>query len=283
MQRGEDRRQRFLGDGAIDQQRLGRAADAGAAHLRVRDDAQRLLEIGGAIDIDVAIAFEMRDHRNAAFALHALDQRFAAARHDDVDEFGHGQHHADRGAIDRRHELHGSGGQACRGDAGLQGRRDGARGMKAFRAAAQDCGIAGPQAQPAGIGGHVGPRFIDDADHAQAARARARCRGRSAASSAPARCRSDRAARRPPRGPWPSRRRASRRATADRVIAGDRSFAAAISGRWRRGWRFALIADRLRRCVQGCGFLRRIGVRQRRRGLARGGAERLHLGSDAWA
>ena len=37
----------------------------------------------------------------------------------------------------------------------------------AFRAAAQDRGVAGLQAQRAGIGRHVGPALVDDADDAQ--------------------------------------------------------------------------------------------------------------------
>ena len=40
-------------------------------------------------------------------------------------------------------------------------------GMDRFRAAAQDRGVAGLQAQPGGVGGDVGARFVDDADHAQ--------------------------------------------------------------------------------------------------------------------
>ena len=36
-----------------------------------------------------------------------------------------------------------------------------------LRAAAQDGGVAGLEAQPRGIRGHVRPRFVDDADHAE--------------------------------------------------------------------------------------------------------------------
>ena len=92
--------------GAIDQQRLGRAADAGAAHLGVEHDRLRHLEIGGAIDIDMADAFEMREHRHARFVLHARDKALAAARHDHVDAaVKPAQHLADRGAVAGRHQL----------------------------------------------------------------------------------------------------------------------------------------------------------------------------------
>ncbi len=42
---------------------------------------------------------------------------------------------------------------------------DRARGAKTFRAAAQDDRIAGLEAEAAGIGGHVRPALVDDADH----------------------------------------------------------------------------------------------------------------------
>src|SRR5215216_506032 len=70
---------------AIDQQGLGGAADAGAAHLGVQHDRLGHLEFGGSIDIDVVDAFEMRKHRYARFRLDARDQALAAARHDHVD------------------------------------------------------------------------------------------------------------------------------------------------------------------------------------------------------
>ena len=41
------------------------------------------------------------------------------------------------------------------------------RGMMALRAAAQDRGVAGLEAQRAGVGGHVGAALVDDADHAE--------------------------------------------------------------------------------------------------------------------
>ncbi len=44
---------------------------------------------------------------------------------------------------------------------------DGAVALEAFRAAAQDRGVARLEAQPARVGGHVRPAFIDHADHAQ--------------------------------------------------------------------------------------------------------------------
>ena len=94
--------------GAIDQQGLGCAADAGAPHLGVENDFLGHIERGRPVDIDVADAFQVREYRHARFRLHARDQAFAAARHDDVDiAVEPGQHQPDRGAVARRHELNG--------------------------------------------------------------------------------------------------------------------------------------------------------------------------------
>ena len=73
--------------------------------------------------IDVADAFEMREHRHARFVLHALDQALAAARHDHVDGAAKAaEHEADRRAIGRRHELDRGLGQPGRGQALAQTR-----------------------------------------------------------------------------------------------------------------------------------------------------------------
>ena len=44
---------------------------------------------------------------------------------------------------------------------------NGAAGMHALGAAAQDGGVAGLEAQTTRIAGHVGPALVDDADHAE--------------------------------------------------------------------------------------------------------------------
>ena len=153
-----------VGDLAVDEQRLGRPADPRPPHLGVEHDVPRHVPVGGLVDVDVADAVEMRDHRHAAFVLHALDQALAAARHDDVDPLRHGEHGADRSPVGRRHELDGGLRQSGGAQSVLKARSDRARGMKAFGAAAQDGGVARLQAQPARIRRHVRPRFVDDPD-----------------------------------------------------------------------------------------------------------------------
>ncbi len=92
----------------------------------------------------------------------------AAARHQHVDvAVKAGEHHADGGAVTGGNELDGGFRQA--GGAQALGQRvaDGAAGTQAVGAAAQDRGVAGFQAEGAGIGGDVGAALVDDADDAE--------------------------------------------------------------------------------------------------------------------
>ena len=152
----QDRRQMRADDACIDQHRLGRAANAGAAHLAVQHQRARFREIGLLVHIGVADAFEMREHGHARFVLHARDQALAAARHDQLDGAAEtGEHVADRRAIGRRHELNRRGRQSRRLEPFDDRRMQRARGMERLRAAAQDRRVAGLDAERARIGGHV--------------------------------------------------------------------------------------------------------------------------------
>ena len=153
--------------GAVDEQGLGGAADSGAAHLGVDDDGARHLKVGGAIHVSVADAFQVLEKRDPALGGDAFDQRFAAARHDDVDELAHLEHLTDGGAVRGRHQLDGGGGQIGLGQPAVQRGNDGGRRMIALGAAAQDDCVARLEAQSTGVGGDVGPRFIDHADDAE--------------------------------------------------------------------------------------------------------------------
>ena len=63
-----------LGDGAVEQDGLRRAADARAAHLGVERDPPRLLQVRRAVHIDMAKAFQMADHGHPRLVQHPLDQ-----------------------------------------------------------------------------------------------------------------------------------------------------------------------------------------------------------------
>ena len=74
------------------QRRRGRSASVSAAPqtpvrriLAFSDDGARLGEIGLRMDIDMANAFEMGEHRHARFGHHAAGQALAAARNDEID------------------------------------------------------------------------------------------------------------------------------------------------------------------------------------------------------
>ena len=163
---GDDRRQQRGRDGTVDQQRLGGAADAGAAHLGVRHDAARHRVVGGRVHVGVAKPLGMRQHRHARLALHALDQRLAAARHDQVEQAGRRQHRRDIGAIGVRRDLHAGFRQSGRAQPRHQRGVDRLRAVHAFRTAAQDHRVARLQADAGGIGADIRPAFVDHADHA---------------------------------------------------------------------------------------------------------------------
>ena len=135
------------GGRAIDQQRLGRAAHAGAPQLGVEHDGFCHVELGRLVDVDVADAFEMREHRHARLGLHARDQALAAARHDHVDSAVEPlQQLADRGAVAGRHQRDRVLRQAGFLQALRERRMNGARRAVAVRAAAQDHRVAGLEA-----------------------------------------------------------------------------------------------------------------------------------------
>ena len=162
-----ERRQHFARDAARDEQRFHRVACAEALRFRVVRDAHGLVEVRLVVDVDVAHAVQVLDHRDARLALQALDQAFAAARHDHVDVILHGDQLADGGAVGGLDHLHRGFGQARRLEAFVHARGDRLVGVDRFGAAAQDRGVARLQAQPRGVGGDVRARFVNDADHAE--------------------------------------------------------------------------------------------------------------------
>jgi hypothetical protein len=66
-----DARQEGGGDRRVHQQRLGRVARAVLLRLRVVDQPDRELEIGARVDVDVAVAVEVLDHRHLRLAADA--------------------------------------------------------------------------------------------------------------------------------------------------------------------------------------------------------------------
>ena len=89
-----------LQDGkVVDQDRLGRAAHAGAPHLGVEAHGLRHPGVGGLVHIDMADAFEVAEHRNARILLNTRHKALATTRHDQV------QRAAQRGRAERHHHA----------------------------------------------------------------------------------------------------------------------------------------------------------------------------------
>ena len=107
----------------------------------------RHIEIRRGMDVDVADAFEVREHWHARLALHARDEALPAAGNDDVDAaLEPGKHQADGGAVRGGHELHRVAGQSGGSEARAQRIGDARSRFEAFRAAAQD----GRRCRPSG-------------------------------------------------------------------------------------------------------------------------------------
>ena len=167
-QHADQRRKQLRRDRAVDQQRLGGAANPGAPHLGVENDRLGHSGLGALVDIDVAIAVEMGEHRHTRLGLHAGDEILPSARDDHVDRAREPlQHQPDRGAVAGRNELNRVPRQPGGPDAVDERRMNGPRRAEAVRAPAQDDGVAGLQAKRGGVGGDVRPALVNHADHAE--------------------------------------------------------------------------------------------------------------------
>ena len=80
--------------------------DAGAPHLGIEQNAPRHGRVCGGVYVSVAQALGVCEHRHAGFSLHAFDQGFSAARNDQVDLAGGGQHGGDVAAVGGGCDLH---------------------------------------------------------------------------------------------------------------------------------------------------------------------------------
>ena len=161
------RRQRARSHIARHEQRLHRVARRIALRLGVVAYAHGLFDVGVGVDVDVANAIQVLDHRHPGFFDQARDQALATARHDHIDILRHGDELADRRAVCGGHHLHGVGRQASIGQTFLDERGQRAVRFDRLGAAAQNGRVARLDAKRRGIHRHVRTRLIDDADHAQ--------------------------------------------------------------------------------------------------------------------
>jgi hypothetical protein len=150
----------------VDQHCFRRAADSGAPHLGIDGHGTRHGEVGTGIDIDVANAFEMREHRHPCFRLDPAHETPPAARNNDIDgAVEAAEQQPDRQAVGGRHQLDGVNRKAGTVQAFAETGGNGARALKAVRPAAQHGGIAGFDAEARCIRRDIGPALENDADH----------------------------------------------------------------------------------------------------------------------
>ncbi len=149
------------------------------AFMQIRSASR---QVGGAVDVEMADAAEVLDHRDARALGDRADQLLAAARDDDVDVVGSGG--AGRGPPRGRW----CGRARSRRAAALVAaslRTSAIRQLvrNASRPPRRTTAFPDLRQSAGGVGGDVRPRLVDDADRRRAAPAPARSRGRSAASS----------------------------------------------------------------------------------------------------
>ena len=89
------RRQDVGRDTPVYEQCLQRVARAVALRLGIVGDADSLLAVSMLVDIDMAHAIEVFENGDARIVRNPFDEAFAAARHDNVDEFPHRNQLAD--------------------------------------------------------------------------------------------------------------------------------------------------------------------------------------------
>ena len=154
------------GDVAVDEKRLGGVADAGPLGLGVEGDRLRLVEVGGAVDVDVAHPDAGLDDGDGGLADDGLDEIGSPARDDEVDVAARRHEGTSRimaTTLEERDcvcwESLCRKGSAHRLDEGVVAA--GGRG-----ATAQDDGVAGLEGEACGVDGDVGTRLVDHPDDA---------------------------------------------------------------------------------------------------------------------
>ena len=115
----------------------------------------------------MAVAVQMLNHRHARLGQQARNQALAAARHDHIDVFTHGNKLADRRAIGRINHLHRIGRQAGGGQALMHQGSNGTIAANRLGAAAQDGCIARFDAKSGRISGHIRAGLVNNPNNTQ--------------------------------------------------------------------------------------------------------------------
>src|SRR5690606_6750283 len=117
-------------------------ANAVAIGLGVNGHIVRHVEIGVAVDVQVAVAVQVFDQGYFGVGAQASDQALAATRHDDIDVVGHGDQFTHGGAVGGVDDLYGVCGQAGVSQSGLNDGTQRLIRVKGLAAAAQNSRVA---------------------------------------------------------------------------------------------------------------------------------------------
>ena len=161
------RREQLARDGGVDEERVERVAHVGALRLGVVDDALRLADVCGGVDVDVDDSDAAGNGGHGGVLAHVLDEALPSARDEEVEVFVEVDHLVDDGAVGVRYELHGLGGYARLFESALDDGDEGRVGVDGLLAAAHHDGVARLEAEARDVGGYVGAALVDAADHAE--------------------------------------------------------------------------------------------------------------------
>jgi len=163
-----NRRKVRINTGAIHQQRLSRAANTGATHLRINNDGACHPNVGVTVNIHVAVTLKMPNDRHPSLLLHPLNQALPTAGNDNVDVLRHPRQHVSNSrAIRHRHKLHTLSRQPSRAQPLNKARVNSRTRMPTLRPAAQNDSVPGLHTQSPRISRHIGPTLIDDPNDSQ--------------------------------------------------------------------------------------------------------------------
>ena len=167
LQGGAESGQDGLSYRGVHQQGFHGVAGAVTLGLGVHGNDERLVEIRRGVDVDMADAVQVLDHRHPGIPADPLDQALAPARDDDVDRLGHGDHGPHRRPVRRRDHLDPVLRQPGPGQTLSDTGGDRLIGLEGLGAPTQHGRVAGLQAKAGRVRGHIGPGLVDDADHPQ--------------------------------------------------------------------------------------------------------------------
>ena len=156
-----------LGDAGIDQQRLGRVADARALDLGVVGDRAGHLKIGVLVNVDVAVARRGVHHRHGRHRLQRLLQTLAAPRDHQVHQALGGRQLGQLGAVSAVEQLDRPLGKPGFAHSLAHDCRQGPVGARGVARSPEHDRIAALQGERGAVHGHVRPRLVDDRDHAE--------------------------------------------------------------------------------------------------------------------